>query len=101
MEQKPESPARLNNIKQANKQVLVQTLTLINAAFALVAALAWNEAVKALIDHYFKAGSGLYSRFIYAIIITVFVVIVTNRLTHILQRFTPDDGDSQLTSHES
>ena len=77
----------LLRLKETKKQVFLQTLTLINAAFALVAALAWNEAVKALIDHFFKTGSGLYSRFGYAIIVTVFVVIVTTRLTHLTEKY--------------
>ncbi len=91
---------QLNHIKETNKQVFLQTLTLVNSAFALVAALAWNEAVKALIDRYFKSGSGLYSRFAYAVIITVFVVIITTRLTKLTQRFNPDQGnEDQLTSN--
>jgi len=88
---------QLNNFKETNKQVFLQTLTLVNSAFALVAALAWNEAVTALIDRYFKSGSGLYSRFAYAAIITVFVVIITTRLTKLMHRFNPDQGDDQLT----
>ena len=96
-----ESPQRskqaLTSLKATNKQVFLQTLALVNSAFALVAALAWNEAVKALIDHYFKSGSDLYSRFAYAIIITVFVVIISSRLTKLMQRFDPEpeSGESK------
>jgi hypothetical protein len=46
--------------KETNKQALVQSLTLINTAFALVAGLAWNEAIKSLIDRYLPATTGLY-----------------------------------------
>jgi uncharacterized protein DUF5654 len=72
---------------QTNKQVFLQAFTLINSAFALVAALAWNEAIKAFIDRFFPSGSGLYSRFAYALIITAFVVIVTSRLNRVMARF--------------
>lgn len=85
----------LNKIKETNKQVLLQSLTLINSAFALVAALAWNEAVKDLIDRYIPSGSGLYSKFAYAIIVTVFVVIITTRLTRILERYNPEDENQE------
>lgn len=79
-------------LKETNKQVFIQSLALINSAFALVAALAWNEAVKALIDRYVPSGSGLYSRFAYAIIVTVFVVIVSTRLSRLMQRFNPEEA---------
>ena len=66
--------------KETEKQVISKTAELLNAAFALVAALAWNEAVKALIDKFFPSGSGVYSKFAYALIVTVIVVIITTRL---------------------
>lgn len=76
-----------NNLREAKKEVLLQTFTLINGAFALVAALAWNEAIKAVIDRYFVAGSGLYSRFTYAIVITVIVVFVSRYIASITKRY--------------
>lgn len=48
------------------------------AAFGLVAALAWNEAIRSLIDRLFPAlGSGVSLKFLYAILLTIFVVVVT------------------------
>ena len=74
-------------IKDTNQKVFFQSLTLISSAFAFVAALAWNEAIKALIDRYVPSGSGIYSKFAYAIIVTVVVVIVTSRLTRLMEKF--------------
>ena len=52
-----------------------------------MAALAWNEAIQAFvqeyIDKYISVGSGIISRFIYAVIITIFAVVVTYQLTKI------------------
>ncbi len=62
---------------ETQKEVYMQTLTLLGGAFALVAALAWNEAVKALIEKFFPAGSDVFSKFLYAVVITVLVVLVT------------------------
>ena len=60
-------------------------VTLSTSGFGLVAALAWNEAiqsfVKEYIDQYISVGSGIISRFIYAIIITAFAVFITYQLT--------------------
>ena len=74
-------------VKETKEAVFIQSFTLVNGAFALVAALAWNEAVKALIERVFPAGSDLVSKFIYAIGITVFVVFITRYLKQIETRF--------------
>ncbi len=74
-------------VRQTKQEFFGQTLTLLNGAFALIAALAWNEAVKGLIDTYFKSGSKVYSRFLYAFIITLIVVIVTTRLNKISKKY--------------
>ena len=54
-----------------------QTAGYLIAAFGLVAALAWNDAVKALIDSLFPIStSSLWLKFMYAIIVTIAVVIL-------------------------
>lgn len=64
-------------------------VALSTSGFGLVAALAWNEAiqsfVKQYIDQYFSIGSGIVSRFIYAIIITALAVFTTYQLTKIVK----------------
>lgn len=75
------------NIVETKTEVFSQTLTLVNSAFAFVAALAWNEAIKGLIETYFKSGTGVYSRFVYAILVTLLLVVVTNRLNKFAGRF--------------
>jgi len=70
------------------KEVARQTLTLATAGFGLVAALAWNEAIQAIVNKYFSAGdAGVVGKLIYAVIITVFAVFVTVNLTKIKDRF--------------
>jgi len=55
---------------------LVETFaTLMTAAFGMIAALAWNTAIKTLIDEYFAYGSTVVPLFIYAIFITILAVI--------------------------
>ena len=57
-------------------------------ALGLVAGLAWNEAVKALIDSFFPpdASGGVAAKFIYAIVITLVVVIATIYITRLLKK---------------
>jgi len=58
------------------REVREKTLGYIMAALGLVAGLAWNEAIKGLIDSYFPlATGGIMVKFIYAVLITVAVVI--------------------------
>ena len=49
----------------------------IAAALGLVAGLAWNEAIKGLIDHYFPIQQdSVWAKLWYAIVITVIVVFI-------------------------
>ncbi len=65
---------------KTTKAVAEQIRTLLTGALGLIAALAWNEAVKDLFARIFGTASGLVAKFGYAIIVTVVVVWLTMRL---------------------
>ena len=66
---------KLEKIRQETKAKVIGYIV---AAFGLVAALAWNEAIKALIDKIYPLGeNSLPAKFFYALIITIVVVIVS------------------------
>ena len=73
--------------KKLRQELIKQMVILSTSGFGLVAALAWNDAIQAFvtqyIDKYVSVGSGIISRFIYAIVITIFAVIITYQLTKI------------------
>ncbi|OGY67842.1 MAG: hypothetical protein A3I24_01535 [Candidatus Harrisonbacteria bacterium RIFCSPLOWO2_02_FULL_41_13b] len=46
-------------------------------ALSVVVALAWNEAVKALLEKLFGVNNGLIAKFFYAVIITVVLVVLS------------------------
>lgn len=77
--------AKEENNKKLHQELVSQMVALSTAGFGLVAALAWNEAIQAFvkeyIDQYISTGSGVVSRFIYAVIITFFAVFVTYQLS--------------------
>lgn len=55
-----------------------QTVGYMTAALSLVAGLAWNDAIAALIKELFPAAtSGIWAKFAYALLVTGFVVIAT------------------------
>lgn len=60
------------------QQVINQLAALITAAFGLVAALAWNDAIKSLFAEggalYFLASWGIWA---YALFVTVLAVVLT------------------------
>ena len=62
---------------KVQREALLKAMTYIMAAFGLVAALAWNEAIKELINQYFESGNNILSKFIYAIIVTLIAVFIT------------------------
>lgn len=81
--------AKDNKPKELRKELIKQLVALSTSGFGLVAALAWNEAiqsfVKGYLDPILSVGSGILSRFIYAVIITVLAVFITYQLTKLVR----------------
>lgn len=74
-----------NNSKRVKGEFKTRILGYVIAAFGLVAGLAWNEAVKGLIDFlYVSARDTLMAKFIYAILMTFVLVLITIVLSKIL-----------------
>ena len=73
-----------------NRSAYLQTMiSLASAAFGVVAALAWNSAITALVKQLFGTGAQIVSLFIYAILITVVAVIVMVNLAQLAERTAP------------
>ncbi len=64
--------------QETSKEVKDRAFGYMAGAFGLVAGLAWNDAIKALIDLLFPVDkSSVWIKFIYAVLITILVVVVT------------------------
>ena len=77
------------NIKKESveikKEIKQKTSSYILAAFGLVAALAWNDAIKGLIEYFFPLDKNtVLIKFFYAILVTLIVVMVSVYLTRLL-----------------
>ena len=76
--------------KSFRRELIEQSVTLSTSAFGLAAALAWNEtiqqAVKEFIEPTLPAGSGVLSKFIYAILVTLLAVIITYQLSRLVSK---------------
>lgn len=68
--------------KEKTKMILQTSITLASAALGLVAALAWNDAIKALIREILGEGESLAALFTYAILATIIAVIVVLTLAN-------------------
>lgn len=76
--------------KAFHKELITQMVTLATSGFGLVAALAWNETIQQFVKDFIEPripGSGLLSKFIYALIITIFAVLITYQLSKIASKF--------------
>ena len=62
-------------------ELLEQTQSLMTAGFALVAALAWNTAIQDLFARIFPNQNSLIAKFLYALLITLIMIVVTRRLS--------------------
>ncbi len=67
-------------------QLLEAMSSLIIAAFGLVAALAWNEAIKNTIALFFKSDDGVIGMIVHAVIVTVLAVAMTLLITRAVKK---------------
>jgi hypothetical protein len=69
------------------RELADQLVTLSTSGFGLVAALAWNEAIQSFVKDYiqvfFPSQYGVISKFIYALLITLFAVFIIYQLSRL------------------
>ncbi|GEO11579.1 DUF5654 family protein [Segetibacter aerophilus] len=83
--------------KETTKIVLQSMIALSSAALGLVAALAWNDAIKETIKLFLHGDESLSSKYIYAVFATILAVVVVL----ILARIAAKVGGEALISREA
>ena len=78
-EKEEEKPPRLT------VEILDKIIILTSTGFGLVAALAWNDAIKLLFKNTFGTQETIWAMFGYAIFVTVLVVLITIYLSRLLR----------------
>ena len=81
----------ISSIKEHNKKIRIEVISklsaLITAGFGLVAALAWNDAIKSIVAKVFGSpGDQIIAMVIYALIITLVAVFATIWISRIAQK---------------
>lgn len=87
-----EKTEKLNSAKdELRKELKEKTVGYIMAAMGIVTGLAWNEAIKALIDRVFPFGtdSGLLAKFVYAVLVTLIIVVISYFLLRFSKKEQP------------
>lgn len=77
-------------LRAFRKELIQQLLTLATSAFGFVAALAWNEAIQQAVKDYLEPripNSGILSRVIYAVIVTILGVLITFQLSRLATKW--------------
>lgn len=84
-----------------HKEFLEQLITLSTSAFGLAAALAWNETIQEVVKEFIEPqlpGSGLLSKFIYAILVTLLAVLITYQLSHLAAQWIHEESSKDSDS---
>jgi hypothetical protein len=66
-------------------EVIEKLAALITAAFGLIAALAWNDAIKAIFAAVFGPAQTIVAMLVYAVVVTIIAVFATIRIGKIAE----------------
>jgi len=58
-------------------EILDKIAALLTAAFGLVAALAWNGAIRAIFEAVFGSADNITAMLVYAVVVTIIAILVT------------------------
>ena len=93
------SNTKPRSIRELPSSFAMQTISLATSGFSLVAALAWNELIRTIIDQYIRPylgrNSGLISLIAYAVVTTLIAVLVSMQLSSINERLDASRNKTQ------
>ena len=95
----PKLENKIKNFTQSSKKLRLEMsekiVGYIGAGFGLIASLAWNEAIKAMIEYFFPLKQDtIAAKFIYAGSMTLILIFVTMYLMRILKLHRKIEGVS-------
>src|SRR3989344_8310696 len=83
--------------KPFHREFLSQLITLSTSAFGLAAALAWNETIQVVVKDFIEPslpGSGLLSKFVYALLVTLLAVLITYHLSKLASDWSKEESSA-------
>jgi len=97
---------KIKNVKEESgllkKEIKAKVINYITAAMGLVAGLAWNEAIKGVIEYLFPLErNSVWAKFAYALGITIFLVMITIYLAKVMAgKASGNEADSEKDPSE-
>jgi membrane protein YdbS with pleckstrin-like domain len=76
-------------------EVMDKLAALITAAFGLVAALAWNGAIRAIFERIFGEADNIPALVVYAVIVTLIAVFMTIWIARAVKRAKKENGNGE------
>jgi TRAP-type C4-dicarboxylate transport system permease small subunit len=67
-------------------EILDKIAALVTVAFGLVAALAWNGAIRAIFQHFFGTADNIPAMLVYAVVVTIIAVLVAIWIARAVKR---------------
>ncbi len=77
---------KIEEAKKVKREIVEKMTALLTAAFGLIAALSWNDTIKAIFKKLFGTADTIPAMLIYATTVTVIAVIVAIELGKISER---------------
>ena len=75
-------------------EILDKVAALVTVAFGLVAALAWNGAIRAIFERLFGSADNITAMLVYAVIVTIIAVLVTILIARAVKRAKGEKDES-------
>ena len=76
-------------------EIMDKLAALIAAAFGLVAALAWNGAIRAIFTELFGEADNITALVIYAVVVTIIAVLATILIARAVKKAKKENGDGE------
>jgi Flp pilus assembly pilin Flp len=92
----------INPLEEARTGIST-TFKLITSALTLVAALAWNEAIKSIFETFgqYISGADIWGKLVYALLITFVTVLIINRIEKIQATVVKDEVKKEIAKEKS
>ncbi len=74
-------------LEEARREIKKRILSYIAAGLGLVVGLAWNDAIKALINYFIPTPSGsVVAQIVYAVVLTILVVLILMYIEKLIKK---------------
>jgi len=86
-----------SEIKEIKDEIRRKIVTYLVAAFSVVAGLAWNEAMKELLEYLFPGSkNSVLAKFLYAFFVTFIVVVLSVYVVRLIKKEEIEEAEKKI-----